>query len=81
MIKNLLKKVLWGMLPLAVLLFCGCTKENGTSDDNKSKVLVAYFSFSNTTKGVAEQLADVTDGDIYRITPVFFCSLFKQNSH
>lgn len=35
----------------------------------KSKVLVAYFSATNTTKGIAEKVANVSGGDLYRITP------------
>lgn len=34
-----------------------------------SKVLVAYFSFTNTNKGIAESLAGVLDADLYSITP------------
>ena len=33
------------------------------------KVLVAYFSATNTTKGVAETIAASTGGDLYAITP------------
>lgn len=36
---------------------------------SKTKILVAYFSCTDTTKGVAENIADVTGGDLYRITP------------
>lgn len=34
-----------------------------------SNVLVAYFSASGVTKGVAEKLAKVVNGDLYEITP------------
>ena len=34
-----------------------------------SNILVAYFSATGTTKGVAEKIADATDGDIYEIVP------------
>ncbi len=34
-----------------------------------SKVLVAYFSASGITKGVAEKLANVVEGDLYQIIP------------
>lgn len=34
-----------------------------------SKCLVAYFSASGVTKGVAEKLATVVNGDLYEITP------------
>lgn len=33
------------------------------------KILVAYFSFTNTTKGIADSMADILGADTYRITP------------
>lgn len=35
----------------------------------KQKVLVAYFSASGTTKGVAQQLAEVAGADLHEIKP------------
>lgn len=42
-----------------------------TSEDTTahSDVLVAYFSATGTTKGVAERIAAVTGGDLYEIVP------------
>lgn len=37
----------------------------GNGEDGK--VLVVYFSNTNTTKGIAEKIADVTGGSLYRI--------------
>lgn len=34
-----------------------------------SKTLVAYFSASGVTKGLAQKVADATGGDLYEITP------------
>lgn len=34
-----------------------------------SKTLVAFFSASGSTKGVAEKLANVVEGDLYEIEP------------
>ena len=34
-----------------------------------TKILVAYFSATNTTEGVAKVIADCIDADIYEITP------------
>ncbi len=34
-----------------------------------SDVLVAYFSATGTTKGVAEKIAAITGGDLYEIVP------------
>lgn len=44
---------------------------NGENDESDiQKVLVAYFSCTNTTKNVAEKINDQISGsDIYRITP------------
>ena len=42
-------------------------KEN--TDAQETKVLVAYFSATNTTKGVAEHIANGLNADIYEIVP------------
>ena len=39
------------------------------NDTDNLRVLVAYFSATNTTKGVAKKLADGLDADIYEIVP------------
>lgn len=44
----------------------------GTESVNEAegvKILVAYFSATNTTKGVAEQIADSLSADLYEIVP------------
>ncbi len=44
--------------------------ETNSADENttsQSDVLVAYFSATGTTKGVAEKIAAVTGGDLYEI--------------
>ena len=38
-------------------------------EPQKSKVLVAYFSCTGTTKAVAEKIAELTGGDLYEIVP------------
>lgn len=46
------------------------TIEPDTDDaTNEVKVLVAYFSATNTTEGVAKNLADGLGADIYKIVP------------
>ncbi len=42
---------------------------SATQDSGTKKALVAYFSATNTTKGVAEVIADVTGAELYEITP------------
>ncbi len=46
--------------------------DNGDSDttaNTTKKTLVAYFSATNTTKGVAEMIAEVTGAELYEIKP------------
>jgi len=44
-------------------------KETNASNVQESKVLVAYFSATGTTEGVAEHIADGLNADIYEIVP------------
>ncbi len=37
--------------------------------NQEPQVLVAYFSATNTTEGVAQHIADALDADLYEITP------------
>lgn len=50
------------------------TEDNSelSEDDSNDtvKILVAYFSATNTTEGVAETIADSLSADLYEITPV-----------
>lgn len=39
------------------------------SEAEEMKILVAYFSATNTTEGVAEKIADSLSADIYKIVP------------
>jgi flavodoxin len=61
---------------IAALPLCGCAKDAATTTEtgdstmnSNSKALVAYFSATGTTKGVAERLAAAIDADIYEIKP------------
>ena len=45
------------------------TNTAGGSTSTHSDVLVAYFSATGTTKGVAEKIAAITGGDLYEIVP------------
>ena len=44
-------------------------RTDNTAESAGGKVLVVYFSATGTTKGVAEKIADITNADLYRITP------------
>ena len=60
---------------LAALPLCGCAKETSTNQtdtatmDSTNKALVAYFSATGTTKGVAERLAGAIGADLFEIKP------------
>ena len=62
-----MKKFLLMMAALLTMSLSACaqTKEN----KDMKKVLVAYFSASGVTKGVAQQLAEVTGGTPHEIKP------------
>ena len=44
-------------------------EENTPSEPESTKILVAYFSATNTTKGVAQKIASAVNADLYEITP------------
>ena len=44
-------------------------QQGESSKGQEKKVLVAYFSATNTTKGVAEHIADGLHADLYEIVP------------
>ena len=58
---------------LLALPLCGCAQETdipkGTEPMNQPKALVAYFSATGTTKGVAERLAGAIGAGLYEIAP------------
>ncbi len=73
------KKKFISVMLCILTIFClsfglvGCTNDEGTTDKipegTDGKILVAYFSCTNTTKGVAEKIAVSTGGALYSITP------------
>ena len=70
-----MKYAFFSVLFLA-LAFCGCAQEpavgnipKGAEPVNPPKALVAFFSATGTTKGVAERLAAAIGADLYEIAP------------
>ena len=57
------------MAALLTISLSACSQANKTKEHKDMKVLVAYFSASGVTKGVAQQLAEVTDGTLHEIRP------------
>ena len=45
------------------------TESSSDQEPEGSKILVAYFSATNNTEGVAQKLADGLGADLYEITP------------
>ena len=66
-----MKKIIATMaaLLLTVAGLSACSQSN-KKESKQMKVLVAYFSASGVTEGVAKQLAEVTGGDLHKIQPV-----------
>ncbi|MBR2101793.1 MAG: NAD(P)H-dependent oxidoreductase [Prevotella sp.] len=64
-----MKKIFIMMAALLAISLGACSKANKTKENNDKKVLVAYFSASGVTKGVAQQLAEVTGGTLHEIKP------------
>lgn len=79
-----LKKILalsCALLMAVTITACGTSESNNNSESKQTteaekttqaadtNVLVAYFSATGNTKTVAEQIADVTGGELYEIEP------------
>lgn len=56
---------------LAVLLFCtGVNAQNSSANEQSAKkILIAYFSWGGNTQHVAEYIASLTGGTLFRIEP------------
>ena len=63
-----MKKIAMMLVALLTMNLSACS-QNNKKEDKEMKVLVAYFSASGTTKGVAQQLAEVTGGTLHEIKP------------
>jgi len=64
-----MKKVVLAMAALLAICLSACSQSNKKENKEMKKVLVAYFSASGVTEGVAKQLAEVTGGDLHKIQP------------
>ncbi len=61
------------LMAAATLSMAGCSKKSNDQSEqtsgNDTKTLVAYFSATGITEGVAKRLADVAGADLYKIDP------------
>lgn len=60
---------LLSILLLLSLTACGGTQNTQTSSESGGKVFVVYFSASANTERVAREIAAVTDGTLFALTP------------
>ena len=63
-----MKKIIMMLTALLAVSLSACSQKK-TETKMEQKVLVAYFSASGTTKGVAQQLAEVAGADLHEIKP------------
>ena len=63
-----MKKLVLILTALMTISLSACSQKK-TDTNIKQKVLVAYFSASGTTKGVAKQLSEVAGADLHEIKP------------
>ena len=68
-----MKKLLFIILAMAGFNLCACSQKQSSpeqSDNNKTdKVLVAYFSATGVTEGVAKRIAEIKGGTLLEIKP------------
>ena len=64
-----IKKLMAVMMAFTMVFSLGAFGSTNSDEksDVKSDVLVAYFSVTGTTKGVAEKIASITGGELYEI--------------
>ena len=64
-----MKKIAMMLAALLTISLSACSQGNKKENKQMKKVLVAYFSASGVTEGVAKQLAEVTGGELHKILP------------
>ena len=64
-----MKKIVLAIAALLAISLSACSQGEKSKESKQMKVLVAYFSASGVTEGVAKQLAEVTGGDLHKIQP------------
>jgi flavodoxin len=62
------------VLALTAVLFTTTGRGNAAESAARNKILVAYFSWSGNTRGIAGKIHEQAGGDIFEIEPVKPCS-------
>ena len=65
-----MKKIMFTLAAMVLMCFSVVAQKNEKMNMKSSEVLVAYFSATGTTARVAQDIADVTGGDLYEIVPL-----------
>ena len=63
-----MKRIAFLLAALLTISLCACS-QNKKQEKKEIKTLVAYFSASGVTKGVAQQLTEVAGADLHEIKP------------
>ena len=63
-----MKRIVFLLAALLTISLCACS-QNKKQEKKEIKTLVAYFSASGVTKGVAQQLTEVAGADLHEIKP------------
>lgn len=66
---NKLRTLLLSALAIIAVCLTACAQTRKEQTMKRSKILVAYFSATGTTKTAAQRLASVIDGELYEIQP------------
>lgn len=64
-----MKKIVIMLTALLTISLSACSQNNKKESKETKKTLVAFFSASGTTKGIAQQLAQVAEADLHEIKP------------
>ena len=64
-----MKKTVIMLTALLAISLSACSQSHKKENNEMKKTLVAYFSASGVTRGVAKQLAEVTGADLHEIKP------------
>ena len=64
-----MKKTAIILAAMLTMSLCACSQSNKSKENKSMKTLVAFFSASGVTKGVAQQLAEVAGADLHEIKP------------
>ena len=66
-----MKKTMKGLMTAAVgVAFCALAAPAGKVKVDKSRILIAYYSWSGNTRAAAENIARLTGGTLFEIRPI-----------